>query len=96
MNVFNGLRKQSALHRDGCGPFRTDPQPLREFQPQAMQQSRLGCIGTHDAPEAQLATIRGRQNDIRALDASQFVQDRARAPAQPAAAIAPTTLNLGS
>ncbi len=58
MSVINGFRKKSALHRRRFGPFRTDPQPLWEFQAQAMQKSRLGRIRTHGAPQAQLPSVR--------------------------------------
>jgi len=43
----------------------------------------LGDVRSHHAPQAQLAAILGGEHDIGALDAPEFVQDRAGAPPEP-------------
>ena len=72
-----------ALHSDGARRF----EPLREFEPEAVEDVLQGLLGSYNASQSELAAIVGRQHDVRALDRAQLIQDRPRAVAEPRASL---------
>ena len=82
MNHVKHLREKSALHLGGLGKRRWDAESLGEVQPQAIQQGCLSRLRAHHAPQAQFAAVGGGHDDVGALDAAEFLQDRPWAVAQ--------------
>ena len=60
---------------------------MGELQPEPLEQQRLGSVRPHHTADAQftLRSVSQRQDDIRALDAPQLVQDGARGSTEPGA-----------
>jgi hypothetical protein len=76
------LAEKSALHsRDR----HRQPESLGEPQPKPIEQDRLGLVRTDHAAETERARRRvgEGQHHVGALDASQFVEDSARAVTEP-------------
>src|SRR6266404_5440105 len=80
--VSGHLAEKSALH---SRYRRRHPEALREAQPEPIEQDRLGLVRTDHAAETERARrLSGeRQHHVGALDASQFVEDRPWAVAEP-------------
>jgi hypothetical protein len=52
---------------------------LREVEAEAVEERSLGRVRAHDAAETKLAAILGGQDDVRALNAAELIEDRAGA-----------------
>ena len=50
------------------------PEPLRELQPEPIEERGLGFVGTHDAPQFQLATVVKREDDVDTLNAMELLE----------------------
>jgi hypothetical protein len=75
---FGHLGKKSPLHFGEVGDGRRHAEALREVEAEAVEQGGLSGVRAHDAAEAEFTPIRRRQDDVRALNATEFIEDRAR------------------
>jgi hypothetical protein len=81
-SLFGQLAKKSALHFGGEEEWGVDAEPLRKIEAEPGQEVRLGQVRADDTPEAEVAAINGREDDVGALDAAEFFEDGAGAVAQ--------------
>src|SRR5712692_11074111 len=72
------IGEKSPLHFGEVGDGRRHAEALREVEAEAVEQGGLGGVRAHDAAEAEFTTIRRRQYDVRALNATELIEDRAR------------------
>src|SRR6266481_7327337 len=76
---FGHLGKKSPLHLRGAGDGRRHAKPLGEVEAEAVEERSLGRVRVHDAAETELAAVLGGQDDVRALNAAELIEDRAGA-----------------
>src|SRR3989442_5954431 len=81
------LEKKSPLHFGGSGDRRRHAQALREVEAEPVEEGSLGGVRAHHAAQAQLAAVLGRQDDVCALNTPEFIEDRARTPAEARASL---------
>src|SRR3989441_11729747 len=84
---FGHLEKKSPLHFGGSGDRRRHAQALREVEAEPVEEGSLGGVRAHHAAQAQLAAVLGRQDDVCALNTPEFIEDRARTPAEARASL---------
>src|SRR2546426_11059518 len=84
---FGHLEKKSPLHFGGSGDRQRHAQALREVEAEPVEEGSLGGVRAHHAAQAQLAAVLGRQDDVCALNTPEFIEDRARTPAEARASL---------
>src|SRR5712692_4401801 len=75
---FRHLGEKSPLHFGGSGDRRGHSEALGEFEAEAVEENGLRGVRAHDAAQAELVAVLGRQHDVGALDALELGEDRAR------------------